>query len=104
MDFHECELHFICSTPTPTPAPTLAQAADTVIFYDTDWNPAMEDQAQARAHRIGQTRKVRALVGREGGGGLGGGGVMEDQAPARAHRIGKTCKVGVPEGSVDGGL
>ncbi len=35
------------------------QAADTVILYDTDWNPAMEDQAQARAHRIGQLRQVR---------------------------------------------
>jgi len=25
--------------------------ADTVIFYDTDWNPAMDAQAQDRAHR-----------------------------------------------------
>lgn len=32
--------------------------ADTVIFYDTDWNPAMDAQAQDRAHRIGQTREV----------------------------------------------
>ena len=32
--------------------------ADTVIFYDTDWNPAMDAQAQDRAHRIGQTNKV----------------------------------------------
>eukprot|EP01038_Epipyxis_sp_PR26KG_P011354 gene11354-15225_t len=32
--------------------------ADTVIFYDTDWNPAMDAQAQDRAHRIGQTRDV----------------------------------------------
>jgi len=30
--------------------------ADTVIFYDSDWNPAMDAQAQDRAHRIGQTR------------------------------------------------
>ncbi|GAX76004.1 hypothetical protein CEUSTIGMA_g3447.t1 [Chlamydomonas eustigma] len=37
------------------------QAADTVIFYDSDWNPAMEDQAQARAHRIGQLRQVMVL-------------------------------------------
>ena len=34
------------------------QAADTVIFYDTDWNPQMDAQAAARAHRIGQTRQV----------------------------------------------
>jgi hypothetical protein len=32
--------------------------ADTVIFYDSDWNPAMDAQAQDRAHRIGQTREV----------------------------------------------
>jgi superfamily II DNA or RNA helicase len=33
-------------------------AADTVIHYDPWWNPAAEDQATDRAHRIGQTRKV----------------------------------------------
>ncbi len=32
--------------------------ADTVIFYDHDWNPANDDQAQDRAHRIGQTKPV----------------------------------------------
>merc|ERR1712187_606065 len=32
--------------------------ADTVIFYDSDWNPAMDAQAQDRAHRIGQTKTV----------------------------------------------
>ncbi len=32
--------------------------ADTVIFYDLDWNPAMDKQCQDRAHRIGQTREV----------------------------------------------
>ena len=32
--------------------------ADTVIFYDSDWNPAMDAQAQDRAHRIGQTKQV----------------------------------------------
>jgi len=32
--------------------------ADTVIFYDSDWNPAMDAQAQDRCHRIGQTRDV----------------------------------------------
>ena len=32
--------------------------ADCVIFYDSDWNPAMDAQAQDRAHRIGQTREV----------------------------------------------
>ena len=32
--------------------------ASNVIFYDTDWNPAMDKQAQDRCHRIGQTRNV----------------------------------------------
>lgn len=32
--------------------------ADTVIFYDLDWNPAMDKQCQDRCHRIGQTRDV----------------------------------------------
>lgn len=32
--------------------------ADTVIFYDQDWNPAMDKQCQDRCHRIGQTRDV----------------------------------------------
>jgi DNA helicase INO80 len=32
--------------------------ADTVIFYDNDWNPTMDAQATDRAHRIGQTKKV----------------------------------------------
>jgi len=33
-------------------------AADTVIFYDNDWNPQMDLQAQDRCHRIGQTKPV----------------------------------------------
>jgi len=32
--------------------------ADTVIFYDHDWNPANDAQAMDRAYRIGQTRNV----------------------------------------------
>ncbi|MBI6545372.1 MAG: SWF/SNF helicase family protein, partial [Cyanobacteria bacterium NC_groundwater_1444_Ag_S-0.65um_54_12] len=32
--------------------------ADYVIHYDPWWNPAVEDQATDRAHRIGQTRQV----------------------------------------------
>lgn len=32
--------------------------ADTVIFYDLDWNAAIEAQCMDRAHRIGQTRDV----------------------------------------------
>lgn len=33
-------------------------AADTVIFFDQDWNPQMDLQAQDRAHRIGQKKPV----------------------------------------------
>jgi len=33
-------------------------AADTVIFYDSDWNPTMDAQAMDRAHRLGQTKQV----------------------------------------------
>ena len=33
-------------------------AADTVIMHDLDWNPALDRQAEDRAHRIGQTRQV----------------------------------------------
>jgi SNF2 family DNA or RNA helicase len=32
--------------------------ADTVIHFDPWWNPAVEDQATDRAHRLGQTRVV----------------------------------------------
>ncbi|KAF5182014.1 Chromatin structure-remodeling complex protein syd [Thalictrum thalictroides] len=37
------------------------QTADTVIIFDTDWNPQVDLQAQARAHRIGQKRDVLVL-------------------------------------------
>ena len=33
-------------------------AADTVIHYDPWWNPAVENQATDRAHRLGQTKTV----------------------------------------------
>jgi SNF2 family DNA or RNA helicase len=35
-------------------------AADTVIHFDPWWNPAVEDQATDRAHRIGQSKVVTA--------------------------------------------
>eukprot|EP00736_Rhodelphis_marinus_P012156 Rmarinus@m.28402 len=37
------------------------QTADTVIIFDSDWNPQMDIQAQDRAHRIGQTKAVRVF-------------------------------------------
>ena len=37
------------------------QTADTVILYDSDWNPQVDLQAMARVHRIGQTKLVRGV-------------------------------------------
>merc|ERR1712241_1056959 len=37
------------------------QPADTVIIFDSDWNPHQDLQAQDRAHRIGQRNEVRVL-------------------------------------------
>jgi len=34
-------------------------SADTIIIFDSDWNPQNDLQAMARAHRIGQTRPVK---------------------------------------------
>ena len=67
---------FILSTRSGGVGVNLA-GADTVIFYDSDWNPTMDAQAQDRCHRIGQTRDVHiyrwdgAANGRLGGGGRG---------------------------------
>eukprot|EP01133_Synstelium_polycarpum_P016843 gene16843-20027_t len=33
-------------------------AADTVIFFDSDWNPTMDEQAMDRCHRLGQLKPV----------------------------------------------
>jgi superfamily II DNA or RNA helicase len=36
-------------------------AADTVVLFDSDWNPQMDLQAMQRAHRVGQRRAVNVL-------------------------------------------
>lgn len=36
-------------------------AADTVIFYEQDWNPQVDKQALQRAHRIGQKNHVLSI-------------------------------------------
>ena len=33
-------------------------SADTIIIFDSDWNPQNDLQAMARAHRIGQKKQV----------------------------------------------
>ena len=37
-------------------------AANTVIFYDSDWNPQVDAQATDRVHRLGQLRPVLVLT------------------------------------------
>jgi len=36
-------------------------SADICIFHDVDWNPEMDRQAEARVHRIGQTKQVHII-------------------------------------------
>jgi SNF2 family DNA or RNA helicase len=66
-------------------------AADTVIIYDSDWNPQNDIQAQARCHRIGQkaTVKVYRLITR---------GTYENKMFERASR-----KLGLDHVVLDGG-
>lgn len=53
--------------------------ADVVVLYDTSWNPQIDLQAQDRAHRIGQKRKVKVFR-------LIAEGTMEEQVLARARQ------------------
>ncbi len=36
--------------------------ADTVVLFDSDWNPQMDLQAMDRAHRIGQKKQVMIVM------------------------------------------
>eukprot|EP01013_Petalomonas_cantuscygni_P040946 TRINITY_DN731_c1_g1_i1.p1 TRINITY_DN731_c1_g1~~TRINITY_DN731_c1_g1_i1.p1 ORF type:complete len:922 (+),score=82.87 TRINITY_DN731_c1_g1_i1:88-2853(+) len=38
------------------------QSADTVVMFDSDWNPQADAQAKARAHRLGQRRHVLVIT------------------------------------------
>ncbi len=87
-------------------------AADTVIHCDPWWNPAVEDQATDRAHRIGQMRPVTVVR-------LVASGTIEDKigrlkdkkrqiaasviegAPGALHGLGK-ADIGVLLGDIDG--
>ncbi|KAI1431878.1 SNF2 family N-terminal domain-containing protein [Xylaria sp. CBS 124048] len=59
QDFNEDPDHriFLLSTRAGGQGINLA-TADTVILFDSDWNPQQDLQAQDRCHRIGQTRPV----------------------------------------------
>jgi hypothetical protein len=71
-------------------------SADHIFLLDPWWNPAVEDQAADRAHRIGQTRPVlvhpgapgpQARAGARGGGGGGPGHPAVAGGSARAARV-----------------
>jgi len=49
---------FLLSTRAGGLGVTLTKA-DSVIFYDNDWNPTMDEQAIDRAHRIGRTENIK---------------------------------------------
>ena len=66
-------------------------AADTVIIFDSDWNPHQDLQAQDRAHRIGQTRNV--IVYR-----LATRGTAEEQAAGEGRRKAQAREARHPQG------
>jgi SWI/SNF-related matrix-associated actin-dependent regulator of chromatin subfamily A member 5 len=55
------------------------QTADTVILYDSDWNPQVDLQAMARVHRIGQTKVVHVYR-------LVSAGTVEERIVQRAEK------------------
>ncbi len=59
--------------------------ADTVIHYDPWWNPAVEDQATDRAHRIGQTQTLLVYK-------LVAAGTIEERILALQHRKAELAK------------
>jgi DNA helicase INO80 len=66
-------------------------AADTVIFYDSDWNPTVDQQAMDRAHRLGQTRKVTVYR-------LITSGSIEERMRVRARQKGEIHRVVIAGG------
>ncbi|KAJ9196358.1 hypothetical protein DTO271D3_852 [Paecilomyces variotii] len=70
-------------------------AADTVIFYDSDWNPTIDSQAMDRAHRLGQTRQVTVyrLITR---------GTIEERIRKRALQKEEVQRVVISGGSAGG--
>jgi hypothetical protein len=79
------------------------QSADTVIIFDSDWNPHQDLQAQDRAHRIGQKKEVRILR-------LVTGQSIEEHILARARdkveidkKVGR-CRFYIPTSFSDGNL
>ena len=71
-------------------------SADTVIFYDSDWNPTIDSQAMDRAHRLGQTKQVTVyrLITR---------GTIEERIRKRAMQKEEVQRVVITGGSSGAG-
>ena len=63
-----------------------------VIFYDSDWNPTVDQQAMDRAHRLGQTKQVTVyrLICK---------GTIEERILQRAREKSKIQKIVISGGS-----
>jgi len=72
-------------------------AADTVIHYDPWWNPAVENQATDRAHRIGQVKPVFVYK-------LIASGTVEERILELQDRKGSLADAMLDEGSWTGSL
>ncbi|MEI6560118.1 MAG: C-terminal helicase domain-containing protein, partial [Rhodospirillaceae bacterium] len=72
-------------------------AADTVIHYDPWWNPAVENQATDRAHRIGQVKPVFVYK-------LIASGTVEERILELQDRKGSLADAMLDEGSWAGSL
>lgn len=72
-------------------------SADTVIFYDSDWNPTIDSQAMDRAHRLGQTRQVTVyrLITR---------GTIEERIRKRAMQKEEVQRVVISGGGTGAGV
>jgi chromatin-remodeling ATPase INO80 len=71
---------------------TCLSSADQVIFYDSDWNPTVDQQAMDRAHRLGQTKQVTVyrLICK---------GTIEERILQRAREKSKIQKIVISGGS-----
>lgn len=60
-----------------------------VIFYDSDWNPTVDQQAMDRAHRLGQTKQVTVYR-------LICQGTIEERILQRAKEKSEVCRSSTP--------
>lgn len=60
--FQDGDLDVLVATLATAGVGLTLTAADTCIFVERDWTPAINDQAEDRLHRIGQTNHVTAII------------------------------------------